>query len=74
MRSVLMAAGISVVLPMIDAFGVAVTNALCAILVWVSFGYVLAGYPSYDCNSGLYIYFTGSYCVSFDTATRCVLG
>ena len=35
-----MAVGIAVVLPMINTYGIAVTNALCAVLVWISFGYV----------------------------------
>ncbi|PPR07301.1 hypothetical protein CVT26_012420 [Gymnopilus dilepis] len=38
LRSVLMAAGIAVVLPMINTFGIAVTNAVCAIIVWIAFG------------------------------------
>ena len=35
-----MAVGIAVVLPMINTYGIAVTNALSALLVWISFGYV----------------------------------
>ncbi|KAF8951951.1 major facilitator superfamily domain-containing protein [Flammula alnicola] len=38
LRSVLMAAGIAIVLPMINTFGIAITNAACAILVWIAFG------------------------------------
>ncbi|KIM49868.1 hypothetical protein M413DRAFT_117885 [Hebeloma cylindrosporum] len=38
LRSTLMAAGIAVILPMINTYGIAVTNTLCAVLVWMSFG------------------------------------
>ncbi|KAF8877738.1 MFS general substrate transporter [Gymnopilus junonius] len=37
LRSVLMAAGIAVVLPMINTFGIAITNAVCAVMVWIAF-------------------------------------
>jgi len=35
-----MAGGIALILPMINTYGIAVTNALCAVMVWISFGYV----------------------------------
>lgn len=35
-----MAAGIAMILPMINTYGIAVTNALCAAMVWISFGCV----------------------------------
>ncbi|KDR82154.1 hypothetical protein GALMADRAFT_135516 [Galerina marginata CBS 339.88] len=38
LRSVLMAAGIAVALPMINTYGIAFTNAVCAVLVWIAFG------------------------------------
>ena len=39
LRSALVASGISVVLPMINTFGIAITNSIFAILVWIAFGY-----------------------------------
>ncbi|PPR00921.1 hypothetical protein CVT26_015531 [Gymnopilus dilepis] len=38
LRSALVASGISVVLPMINTFGIAITNSIFAILVWIAFG------------------------------------
>ena len=40
LRSALMAGGTALVLPMINTYGIAVTNAVCAVMVWISFGYV----------------------------------
>ena len=40
LRSALMAAVIAVILPMINTYGILVANALCAVMVWVSFRYV----------------------------------
>jgi len=37
LRAVLVALAVAATLPMIDAYGILVTNALCAILVWISF-------------------------------------
>ncbi|KAF8162629.1 major facilitator superfamily domain-containing protein [Crassisporium funariophilum] len=37
LRSVLMALSIAAILPMINTFGIAVTNALCALVVWIAF-------------------------------------
>jgi len=37
LRSVLVALAVVVTFPMIDAYGILVTNALCAALVWISF-------------------------------------
>ena len=41
MYSVQGATGIAVILPMINAYGVAVSYALCALLIWISYGYVV---------------------------------
>ena len=41
MRSVLVAMTVAVTLPMIDAYGAAVMYLLCAILIWISYGYVV---------------------------------
>ena len=41
MRAVLVALAVAATLPMIDAYGILVTNALCAVLVWISFMYVV---------------------------------
>jgi hypothetical protein len=40
LRAVLVALAVAATLPMIDAYGILATNALCAILVWISFMYV----------------------------------
>ena len=40
-RAVLVAMATAVALPMIDMYGIVITNALCAVLVWLSFGYVI---------------------------------
>ena len=41
MFSVLGAIAIAVILPMIDTFGIAVSYVLCAVLIWISYGYVV---------------------------------
>ncbi|KAJ3513856.1 hypothetical protein NLJ89_g2715 [Agrocybe chaxingu] len=41
LRSVLMAAGIAAVLPMINTYGIFMTNAVCAVLVWIAFGVLM---------------------------------
>jgi hypothetical protein len=41
MYSVQGATAIAVILPMIDAYGIAVSYALCALLIWISYGYVV---------------------------------
>jgi hypothetical protein len=41
LRAVLVALAVAVTLPIIDAYGILVTNALCAVLVWISFVYVV---------------------------------
>ena len=41
MCSVLGAMTAAVTLPMIDAYGAAVTYLLCAVLIWISYGYVV---------------------------------
>ena len=41
MFSVLGALAVAVILPMIDVYGVAVSYVLCALLIWISYGYVL---------------------------------
>ncbi|KAF5325444.1 hypothetical protein D9619_010047 [Psilocybe cf. subviscida] len=38
LRSVLMALGIAATLPMMDMYGISVTNAVCAALIWFAFG------------------------------------
>ena len=42
LRSALTAMAIAVTLPLIDTYGIAITHALCAVLLWLSFGYVIA--------------------------------
>jgi hypothetical protein len=41
MTCVLGAITVAVTLPMIDAYGAAVTYLLCAVLIWISYGYVV---------------------------------
>ena len=41
LRAVLVALAVAATLPMIDAYGILVTNALGAVLVWISFVYVV---------------------------------
>ena len=41
LRSILVAIAVAATLPMIDAYGIVVTNALCALFVWISFVYVV---------------------------------
>ena len=41
LRAVLVALAVAATLPMIDAYGILVTNALGAVLVWISFVYVI---------------------------------
>ena len=40
-RAVLVALSVAATLPMIDAYGILATHALCATLVWISFVYVV---------------------------------
>ena len=51
MRSVLVAMTVAVTLPMIDAYGAAVMYLLCAILIWISYGYVVV--PEKKENKGM---------------------
>ena len=41
LRAVLVALAVAATLPMINTYGILVTNALCAALVWISFVYVV---------------------------------
>ena len=41
MFSVLGAMAVAVILPMIDAYGIAVSYVLCAGVIWISYGYVI---------------------------------
>ena len=41
MRSVVVAMTVAIVLPMIFTYGIAVTYTLCAVLIWVSYWYVV---------------------------------
>ena len=41
MCSVIAALTVAVTLPMIDVYGAAVTYLLCAVLIWISYGYVV---------------------------------
>ena len=41
MCSVLAAMTVAITLPMIDVYGAAVTYLLCAVLIWISYGYVV---------------------------------
>jgi hypothetical protein len=41
MSAVLGAITVAVTLPMIDAYGAAVMYLLCALLIWISYGYVV---------------------------------
>ena len=41
LRSVLLALAIAVALPMINTYGIVITNVLCAVLVWMSYVYVV---------------------------------
>ena len=40
LRSTLIALSVAAFLPMIDIYGIAITNVMCAILIWTSFWYV----------------------------------
>ena len=40
-RSVIVALAVAATLPMIDTYGILLTNVLCAVLVWISFVYVV---------------------------------
>ena len=44
MRSVLGATIVAVTLPVIDTFGAAVTYFLYAVVIWMSYGYVVCSY------------------------------
>ena len=61
MFSVLLAAmGVAVILPMIDAYGIAISHVPCAVLIWISYGYVVVSKETkidlllMTTNSGLY--------------------
>ena len=60
MYFVLGAMAVAVILPMIDVFGVAVSYVLCALLIWISYGYVVVPRKNemnlllMTSNSGLY--------------------
>ena len=41
MYAVQSATAIAVILPMIEAYGIAVSYVLCASLIWISYGYVV---------------------------------
>ena len=41
MRSVQVAMTVAVILPMIYAYGITVSYILCAVLIWISYGYVI---------------------------------
>jgi hypothetical protein len=41
MRSVLVAMTVAIILPMIYTYGIAVSYTLCAVLIWVSYRYVI---------------------------------
>ena len=39
--STLIALSVAAFLPMINNYGIAVTNVICAVLIWITFGYVV---------------------------------
>ena len=41
MRSVLVAMTVAIILPMIYTYGIATSYTLCAVLIWVSYRYVI---------------------------------
>ena len=41
MRSVVVAMTVAIILPMIYTYGIAVSYTLCAVLIWVSYRYVV---------------------------------
>ena len=41
MRSVLVAMTVAVILPMIYTYGIVISYTLCAVLIWVSYRYVI---------------------------------
>ena len=45
MRSVLVAMTVAIILPMIYTYGIAVSYTLCAVLIWVSYRYVIILLP-----------------------------
>ena len=45
MRSVLVAMTVAIILPMIYTYGIAVSYTLCAVLIWVSYRYVIVFIP-----------------------------
>ena len=50
MRSVVVALTIAASLPMMDACGIVVTYALCAVLIWISSGYVFRSEKKETCH------------------------
>ena len=50
--STLIALSVAAFLPMINTFGIAVTNVLCAVLVWITFMYVNIHFS----NSNYFLY------------------
>ena len=55
LRAVLVALAVAATLPMIEAYGILVTHALCAILVWISFVYVVFSLKKKKSKIGLLI-------------------
>ena len=66
MRAVLGATVVAVILPMIDAYGAAMTYLLCAILIWTSYGYVIV--PKKTKTNG----FTDNLIVGYTTSLNMV--
>ena len=63
MRAVLVALAVAVTLPMIDAYGLLATHALCAILLWMSFVYVVVLKKKKTTKSLIMIFDSGFCCV-----------
>ena len=43
--SSLIAMSVAAFLPMINNYGIAITNGMCAMLIWITFGYVVPSIP-----------------------------
>ena len=53
--STLIALSVAAFLPMINTYGIAITNGMCSVLIWIAFGYVVL-------HSLIYIYKPNEFC------------
>ena len=55
MRSVQVAMTVAVILPMIYAYGITVSYILCAVLIWISYGYVIVPKKKKNTKNGFVV-------------------